>query len=139
MESIKSQIEKIGKQEVESFIKDLRGNIKNKLNGSLLSLLGLEQRYNNQYEIDHCNSRNSILIDTIRDMAKDEVSKLAKGLKIPLETSLLKTALQKELRQQISYEITSIARAKAKELAQKFVDEVTPKEIKELLNSSDKK
>ena len=84
----------------------------------MLSLLGLEKRSNYDYEIDHCNSRNSVLIDAFRSMAIDEAKKIASRYKpSKAELSIYEAAFKKEVNNQFGYAIHDVAKTKAQELA----------------------
>jgi hypothetical protein len=132
---LKNQVQELTKKELVN----AKANIKKYLEGALLSLLGLEKRYSNEYEIDHCNGRNSVLIDSFRELAISEARKIASEYKPSKEDlSVYKVAFERELKNQFSYCIRDIAKAKAVELARDVmatvkidVDEILEKEFGE--------
>jgi hypothetical protein len=112
--SFSKYIEKTTKEEM----KNARSNIKKYLEGALLSLLGLEKKYNNEFEIDHCNGRNSVLIDAFRELAVNEARKIASEYKPKKEElQVFKSTFERELKNQFSYVIQDVAKQKAMELA----------------------
>lgn len=119
------ELEKIVKQESENFVKDARIQIKNKLESALISLLGLERNYNGTYEIDHCNGRNSVLVDAFRKYAMDEATKIAKSYKPTKEDIVgFMGAFEREYKNQMSYVIRDLAKQKASEEAKKAIDSI---------------
>jgi hypothetical protein len=131
----KALIEQEAKKEIADYLKNIRYNIRKKLEAATTSLLGLEHRYGDRYEIDHCNGRNSVFIDVLRDMAKDEAIKLTKHIKLPkADSELIQQAFVKELKDQLRYEMRNLATTKAKAMAQELINNVLPEDIKELLD-----
>jgi hypothetical protein len=131
--SLKREVkERVSKVAVE-WMSELDKNIKSKMENALLSLLGLEQR-NRGYEIDHCNSRNSVFIDIIREKAKSDAAKIVGKLNIDFETKkLFEEAFKKEYKSAFSSEINTLARASAKAEATKLFDELFEKELKKTI------
>lgn len=112
----KSSVEKIVRDE----LKNTRKKVRSYIESALLSIIGLEKRYSNKYEIDHCNSRNSVLIDAFQKIAKDEAEKLAKTYKPTNEDiASFKEAFATEYRRQVKYQLDDIA----KQRAQKYLEE----------------
>lgn len=102
-------------QEADKFIKNSKQRVPEILESALLSLLGLEKRYDNKYEIDHCNNRNSVLIDAFKRLATKEAEKLAKSYKpSKADEANFLVAFEKEYRNQMSYVIRDMARDKVK-------------------------
>ena len=119
---INEQIEKVALNQADLFLKGLDEKIKRALDSALYSLLGLENRYNGQMEIDHCNGRNSVFIDLIRDKAKKEVEALISRMDIKKEDVLMvREAFNKEYQKQLRYQIEYYA----KEIAKKHIEEST--------------
>lgn len=118
------QIKKMINEEAKDFLDRARINVKSKLDGALLSLLGLEKR-GSDYEIDHCNNRNSVLIDCFRKMAEDEAKKIASSYKPSREDVIdFKLALEREFKSQMRYAIQEEAKRRAKEESEKLVSEI---------------
>ena len=121
-------------------IKDFRGNVEKYMKSAALSLIGLEQKSwgNNSMEIDHCNGRNSVIIDVFRNLAKGEAEKLAKSYKPSKEDILgFKEAFAREYRKQINYSIGEAAKNKANQDVKEYLtlqDLNIEKIIEETLN-----
>lgn len=121
-EKFSEKMRREAQEAMKKFVTNLPTNINSKMEAALLSLLGLEKR--NGYEIDHCNGRNSVLIDVIRGMAVADVEKAVKGIQFKSEeTSLIREALKKEYKSQLSYVIRDLATRKAREDAERFIAE----------------
>ena len=112
-------------EESSLYMKDARELIKSSLKSATLSLLGLEGSVHRGYEIDHCNSRNSVLIDAFRNIAIEEATKIASTYQ-PDQKDIagFKSAFRSEYQRQISSAIRDEARSKAKEDARKFCDRI---------------
>ena len=127
---IKDQISKSAK----SWFDNIDGAIKQKLESALLSLLGLENGHSGHYEIDHCNGRNSVFLDILRDKAKVQAEKLVEKVKLlDADIDLYKDAFKREFKQQMSYKISELARDAAKEKAKEITDKLMESEIKRFL------
>jgi hypothetical protein len=130
---LNDEVAKIVKAEATTWLREIKSNIKNKLEYALLSLLGLEK---NGYRIDHCNGRNSVLIDILREEAKEEIRKIAKNIpfKNDLGASFVETAFKNEFRRNLENEVKDLARKmaqqKAVEVAQKYTDRELAKYLK---------
>lgn len=110
---------------VVSELKEARPRVKKYLESALLSLIGLEKRYGSDFEIDHCNSRNSVLIDAFRELAIDEAKKMASEYKPNKDQlSAYKKTFESEIRDQFSYVIRDLAKQKAAEIASKIVQDI---------------
>lgn len=135
-----TQLESILKEKMSAYVKELPKKIEGLMEASLLSLLGLEKRGYN-YEIDHCNGRNSVLIDAIRELAKDEVTKMVKGnIKIDkVQTSLFQAAFMKEFNNQVSYAVRAMAEREAKSFVEKQFANLSEETLKKFLPTVDLK
>lgn len=108
---------------VKTEILDAKRNIKKYIQGALLSIIGLESRSSGDYEIDHCNNRSSVIIDAFRSMAKDEAEKIASNYKPTKdELKVFESAFKREVSRQLSYELTNVAKEKARQLAEEYMD-----------------
>lgn len=106
-------------------LKNLRSNVHKYIEGALLSIIGLEKKYNNDYEIDHCNNRNSLLISTFERMAREEASNIAKDYKPKKqELEMYREAFSEEMSRQMKYAMNEIAKQRAKEEAEKIVSKI---------------
>ena len=123
--TLKQVLEETALEVVTDKIKDYRKEVNNQINSALLSIIGLEKRGNNSttFEIDHCNGRNSVLIDAFRNIAKDEAEKIARTYK-PSKEDLVgfREAFAKEYRNQIMYSIRDMAKSKASADFREFAD-----------------
>lgn len=122
--TLKTVLEETAMEVVTEKIKNYRGEVKKQIESALLSIIGLEKRWSgDKLEIDHCNSRNSVLIDAFRNVAKDEAEKMARSYK-PTKEDLVgfKEAFAKEYRSQIMYSIRDMAKAKAQTDFRDFAD-----------------
>lgn len=117
MENLKEIIE----EECAKHVKDVRSQIRNLLKRATLSLVGLND-CGRDVQIDHCNGRNSVLIDAFRQCAIEEATKIAKNFK-PTSESIVgfATVFQREFDSALRKEITKQACAKAKVEAEKVV------------------
>lgn len=121
----KKKIESIVNEEINAFIRNARPQIKKILESSLLSLMGLEKNYQSNYEIDHCNGRNSVLIDAFRSLAVEEAKKMAKSYQPTKEDVLgFKTAFEREYKNQVSYVIRDAATNRAKKDVDSYISEI---------------
>lgn len=119
--SFQLEIEKQARAE----LKNARVNVKKYLEGAILSLLGLEKKYNNDYEIDHCNGRNGVLIDAFRELAITEARKIAAGYKpTKEELNIFEEAFRKELKSQFYYAIRDAAKVKAVQAANEAAEKM---------------
>lgn len=120
-----SKIRQLVEQEAVKHIADAPKLVKQLIEGSLLSLLGLEKRNYNQYEIDHCNGRNSVLIDAFRNCAIAEAERIAHGYK-PTKDELAsyEQAFRKEFSSQMHYAIKEAAKQRANVEALALVNSV---------------
>lgn len=107
----------VSSQEIQKMIEDavakaissldpkaLANKVETKVNGAwekmVLKLLGFNNRWGGEWEIDHCNGRHSAMSSLIQDKAKAASDEFLKRcgdalLKIPLDDKLL-TALKKD-------------------------------------------
>lgn len=114
--TLKKVLEEEALKVVTDKIKTYRVDVKKQIESALLSLIGLENKTygGNHLEIDHCNGRNSVLIDAFRNIAIGEAEKMARSYKPTKEDIAgFQEAFAKEYRSQISYKIRDAARAKA--------------------------
>lgn len=135
-----TQLESMLKDKMSNYVKELPKKIEGLMEASLLSLLGLEKR-GYDYEIDHCNGRNSVLIDAIRELAKDEVTKMVKGnVKIDkTQISLFQAAFKKEFNNQVSYAVRALADCEAKSFVEKQFANLSEETLKKFLPTVDLK
>lgn len=116
------KLRKVVEEEATKYIKDARKTIQQKLNSATMSLLGLSNGYSSRVEIDHCNGRNSVLIDAFRKLAQEEAEKLARTYKPSAEDIIgFQAAFEREFKSQFSYVVRDLAKKKAQEEAQKAV------------------
>lgn len=95
------------------------------LENSILSLIGLEKGHRGEYEIDHCNGRNSVLIDAFRDRAEGHAKKLASSLKLDAnEMKAYRLAFRNEYSSQIHRAIKKAAADRAENDAEEFVSKI---------------
>ena len=125
------------KKEVTKRIKELPSEIHKMITGALASILGLEWTYGDKFEIDHCNQRNSILIDVIRDIAKKEAGELVKKTDFkPKDISLFQVAFKKEFENQLTYELRKLAENLARTEAQKIMEQLSKEIIGEIKSNA---
>lgn len=120
--SYQDKIRLLVEAEAAKHIQNAPKVISDMIQKSLLSLLGLEANYHRGYEIDHCNNRNSVLIDAFRNQAIAEAERIAKGFK-PSKEELASWhgAFNKEFSSQMYRSIKEAAEARAKEVAASLV------------------
>lgn len=111
--------------EAAKYLKDVRTTIRSALELSTLSLLGIEKRHGNSYEIDHCNGRASVLIDAFRAVAIEEAKKIAKNY-VPSSAEVVGFAsmFQKEFNRHFNESLQYMAREKAKVEASKIINSI---------------
>lgn len=111
--------------EVIKYVSNIKPQMKDILQRAVLSLIGLEKRYSNEYEIDHCNGRNSVLIDAFRSIAIEEAKKLANSYKPTKEDVIsFKSAIEKEYKNQLNYAIRDIIKKRVEQDAKLLLDEM---------------
>jgi len=117
----KDYIEKITRSE----LKKIRERVRNYIEGATLSLIGLEKRYSNSYEIDHCNGRSSILTDAFKRIATEEAEKIARTYK-PTKEDLAswQKAFESEIKNQMKYKMQDLAKIKAEEISKEYVAKI---------------
>lgn len=129
---IEQAIEAAVKRRVEAFVSNVDAKIENILSAALMSLLGIGNS-GRGYEIDHCNGRNSVFIDVLRDKARKQVDALLDKVGPATEKRWpdLEEAFAKEYRQQLAYALktkaTERANQKADELAGKMLERILQK------------
>lgn len=117
----KEELEKLTKAE----LKQTRSRVSKYLESATLSILGLEKKYNGDFEIDHCNGRNSVLIDAFRDLAKTEANRIAQNYKPNKEElAVFEEAFKRELRSQFGYIIRDVAKGRAQQLANEVMSKI---------------
>jgi hypothetical protein len=122
---MKSKYKSIIEEEVAIQLKDVRSKVRKLIEGSLLSLLGLQKDYQGRTEIDHCNGRNSVLIDVFRQIAVDEVTKIANGYKPNKEElDVFRAEFKREIKNQMSYKIRDAAQEKAGILVRNIMEDI---------------
>jgi hypothetical protein len=85
----------------------------------------LEKGHRSEYEIDHCNGRNSVLIDAFRNRAIDQADKLAKQIKLDTEEmKIYRTAFRREYSNALGKEIRHAAQKKAEADAAQLVEKI---------------
>lgn len=85
-------------------LKNLESNIRNMLEKAILSILGLERDgfRKFQYSVDHCNNRNSMLIDKIRETGKEFATKIISEISLSEEDLVsIKKACKEDLMRNI--------------------------------------
>ena len=118
---IKAKIEAAAIRE----IKGIDQRIESILQSSILSLMGLEKRHYDEYQIDHCNSRNSVLIDAFRNIAIKKAEKIAKAVDFKkADLAPFENAFRIEYSNHLNREIKSLAASRAKEDAKVFIDSI---------------
>ena len=122
---MKNKTRKLLEAEVIKYVSNIKPQMKDILQKSVLSLIGLEKKYTNDYEIDHCNSRNSVLIDAFRSIAIDEAKKLASSYKPTKEDIVnFKSAIEKEYKNQFSYAVRDIIKSRVQKDVELLVNDM---------------
>lgn len=131
-------IQEMIQEESVRFVKNARDMIRDTLKYSTLSLLGIETS-GNRYEIDHCNGRNSVLIDAFRGIAIEEAKNIASTYK-PSKEDLVgfRNAFEKEYKSQLGNAIREKAREKAKIDAEEFYKSIKLDAAKFILENKQK-
>lgn len=122
---MKPSTKKLLEAEVNKYVSNIKPKITDILEKSVLSLMGLEKNYHSGYDIDHCNGRNSVLIDAFRQIAIDEAKKIASTYKPSKEDILnFKSAFAKEYKSQFNYAVRDIIRARVNSDCEKLLSEI---------------
>lgn len=115
-------LESLVRDEAAAFLKDARTHIRKNIEQATLSLLGLEKRGLNNVEIDHCNGRNSALIDAFRNVATEEATKIATNYRPdPSEIVGYANTFRQEMRRHLTEQLRAAAIAQAKKEAEAIV------------------
>lgn len=108
--------------EAATYLKDARTHIRKNIEQATLSLLGLEKRGWDAMEIDHCNGRNSVLIDAFRNVAIEEATKIATNYRPdPAEIVGYANTFRQEMRRHLTEQLRAAAIAQAKKEAEAIV------------------
>jgi len=130
---LKKKIEEIAIKQSESFIEGLDERVSKMLDSAMYSLLGLENRWGNKTEIDHCNGRNSVLIDIIRDKAKREVERIVKKVGFNKgDVPNIRKAFTDEYKSQVRQQIRMYAESTAKSHVKAAVELAADRHLKTL-------
>jgi hypothetical protein len=108
---VAAEIRKSITTEAEKIIPTIPSMVHRYIEAALLSLLGLENRsFSQRMEIDHCNGRNSVLIDAFRKIAIGEAEKIARAYKpSPQDAVAFKTAFAEEYGERLRRAMSDIA------------------------------
>lgn len=107
-------------QETEKSLEDMPQKIHTYVEDAVLSLIGISRSTwgGSHPEIDHCNGRNSVLIDAFRNLAQAEAEKIASSYRMSKEDiSLFEQTFKNEFKNQFRYAIQNLAKEKAQQLA----------------------
>jgi hypothetical protein len=129
-EEIKEKMDQIVYNKSKDFLNTFEKNIEGIIKQSIFSLLGISSTsYDTRgYEIDHCNGRNSILSDVIKNKAMSDVEKFVKNIKIESFTiTQLKEAFKKEYDRQIKDQIEYSAKHLAEQHVNDYIKKLTKK------------
>lgn len=121
---MKNEIMKKFDDQIRAELRSMPQKVSKYMESATLSILGLEKR-GCDYEIDHCNSRNSVLIDVFRDMARAEARKIAKTYQPSKEDVVgFKEAFRKEFVREFGYIARDLGKQKAIEEARKISEKM---------------
>jgi hypothetical protein len=111
-------------KEVKRELQKAPNTIREMIRGSLLSLLGLERR-GSDIEIDHCNGRNSVLIDAFRNTAIKEAEKISASYQ-PTEKDVagFRAAFEREYNRQMHYQLSNMAGERVKKDVALYLDSI---------------
>jgi len=130
-EEILSKINIKTKKIYQEQLKNLELNIHNILEKAILSVLGLEKQGFNRFEfsIDHCNNRNSVLIDKIRDVGKDLAAKIISEISLSEEElTEIKEACKKDLK----YNIRDLLRKELSDVKERLIKNIVMEHEEEI-------
>jgi hypothetical protein len=120
----KEKIQKKLETEAAKYLVDVDRVIRRALESATLSLMGIEVR-GHRNEIDHCNGRNSVLIDAFRQKALGEAKKIARNVKLsPEEMATFRNAFEKEYSSQVSTAVRRAAQERAAADAKALIESV---------------
>lgn len=111
---------------------ELKNSFKHTLKNNVLKIVGFEDRWNNKWEVDHCNGRTSLITEymgaKVQQMFREEFDKLLQSE----AEELLKTAKKAfvaEFASLFQREVKELARKESRLKAEAFVKELAAKEI----------
>lgn len=122
-EKIKNKIETNAKK----YLENIDQLIDRSIEDAILSLIGLERSSfgSSRYEIDHCNGRNSVLIDAFRNKAIKQAEKLASQLKLDAnEMKQYRIAFRTEYSKHIREKIRKAAQERAENDAKALIAKI---------------
>jgi hypothetical protein len=120
----KEKIQKKLEEEAAKYLGDVDKVIRRALESATLSLMGLEAR-GGRNEIDHCNGRNSVLIDAFRQKALGEAKRIARNVKLsPEEIGGFRNAFKSEYSKQVSAAVRRAAQERAAADAKEFIESI---------------
>lgn len=114
-------------KETETALSDMPKKIHTYVEDAVLSLIGISKSSwgGSHPEIDHCNGRNSVLIDAFRNLAQKEAERIAGSYKMSKEdVSLFETTFKNEFKNQFRYAVSNLAKEKANELARETLEKL---------------
>lgn len=122
--TVKQKIKQKMEREATKYLADVDKLIRKALESATLSLMGIESRHGRN-EIDHCNGRNSVLIDAFRQKAIGEAKKIARSVKLsPEDMGSFRNAFKKEYSSQVSSAVRIAARERAIADAKALIDSI---------------
>jgi hypothetical protein len=112
---------------------ELQKSFKHTLKGNVLRIVGFDNRYDQKWEVDHCNGRHSAITEYMSDRVKQLFRQEFDVLLQPeIEKMLIptKAALVKEFREVFNRAVREQIRSQAQEAAKVFLIDVLGKEVK---------
>ena len=112
---------------------ELKAGFKNNLRTTVLSIMGFESRWNNSYEVDHCNGRQSMMTEylsgKVKDMIREEIDvNFTKDDLAPMLPDI-KKALLKDAGSLFKREAEELMREQVRESAKEFIGGVLKQQL----------
>lgn len=121
---------------------ELKKSFKTTLKQNVLKVVGFKNRWDENWEVDHCNGRTSIITDymseSVKQMFREEFQKLNQA-DIQLLIQPLKKIILKEFKEGFEREVRMRVRDSARTEAETFVKKLTSQQIQKYQKELTKK
>jgi len=126
---IENDINKLTNEAYAELQRDFKNNLKN----NVLKIAGFENRWNQTWEVDHCNGRSSIMSQYIsgkvQQMMTDEINKVISPEDIAAIVKMAKKGLLKEFQEQFYRQVREHFYKESQDQAKNFLSATLKKQI----------
>jgi len=138
LDKTKAEAHKIIDRECAAFIKKLPTYIKRNLENITASIAGFERRYGDEWTVDHCNGRQSMISQYLKESVEKTLDKnigqIGKNFKL---TVAQKKLLKREFNSTIMRDLSYAVRKQAEETAEKIAKDLVTENFEKILLSTD--